>query len=136
TANGTSALITSLQALGVGAGDEVIVPPYTFVATVNAVLLLHALPVFVDTDPDTFQIDARKVEAAITPDTRAIVPVHLGGGVADLDTILEVANRRGIPVVEDACQAHLSEWKGRKVGTFGKTGCFSFQASKNLNSGE
>jgi perosamine synthetase len=136
TANGTSALILSLQALGVGAGDEVIVPPYTFVATVNAVLLLNALPVFVDTDPATFQIDARKVEAAITEDTRAIVPVHLGGNAADLDTILEVANRRGIPVVEDACQAHLSEWKGRKLGTYGKTGCFSFQASKNLNAGE
>jgi perosamine synthetase len=136
TANGTSALILSLQALGVGAGDEVIVPPYTFVATVNAVLLLHALPVFVDTDPDTFQIDARKVEAAITEQTRAIVPVHLGGSAADLDTILEVAKRRGVPVVEDACQAHLSEWKGRKLGTWGKTGCFSFQASKNLNSGE
>ncbi|HEY7510754.1 MAG TPA: DegT/DnrJ/EryC1/StrS family aminotransferase, partial [Vicinamibacteria bacterium] len=136
TANGTSALILSLQALGVGAGDEVIVPPYTFVATVNAVLLLHALPVFVDTDPDTFQIDARKVEAAITENTRAVVPVHLGGSAADLYTILEVANRRGIPVVEDACQAHLSEWKGRKLGTYGRTGCFSFQASKNLNSGE
>jgi dTDP-4-amino-4,6-dideoxygalactose transaminase len=136
TANGTSALILSLQALGVGAGDEVIVPPYTFVATVNAVLLLHALPVFVDTDPDTFQIDARKVEAAITEHTRAIVPVHLGGSAADLDTILEVARRRSVPVVEDACQAHLSEWKGRKLGTYGQTGCFSFQASKNLNSGE
>jgi dTDP-4-amino-4,6-dideoxygalactose transaminase len=136
TANGTSALIVSLQALGVGAGDEVIVPPYTFVATVNAVLLLHALPVFVDTDPQTFQIDARKVETAITERTRAIVPVHLGGSAADLDTILEVANRRGVPVVEDACQAHLSEWKGRKLGTWGKTGCFSFQASKNLNAGE
>jgi perosamine synthetase len=136
TANGTSALILSLQALGVGAGDEVIVPPYTFVATVNAVLLLNALPVFVDTDPATFQIDARKVEAAITEDTRAIVPVHLGGNAADLDTILEVAGRRGVPVVEDACQAHLSEWKGRKLGTYGKTGCFSFQASKNLNAGE
>jgi dTDP-4-amino-4,6-dideoxygalactose transaminase len=136
TANGTSALIVSLQALGVGAGDEVIVPPYTFVATVNAVLLLHALPVFVDTDPDTFLIDARRIEAAITDRTRAIVPVHLGGSAADLDTILEVAARRGVPVVEDACQAHLSEWKGRKVGTWGKTGCFSFQASKNLNSGE
>ena len=136
TANGTSALILSLQALGVGAGDEVIVPPYTFVATVNAVLLLNALPVFVDTDPATFQIDARKVEAAITEDTRAIVPVHLGGNAADLDTILGVADRRGIPVVEDACQAHLSEWKGRKLGTYGRTGCFSFQASKNLNAGE
>jgi dTDP-4-amino-4,6-dideoxygalactose transaminase len=136
TANGTSALLVSLQALGVGPGDEVIVPPYTFVATVNVVLLLHALPVFVDTDPETFQIDARKVEAAITERTRGIVPVHLGGSAADLDTILEVAGRRGLPVVEDACQAHLAEWRGRKLGTWGKTGCFSFQASKNLNAGE
>lgn len=136
TANGTSALITSLSALGIGPGDEVIVPPYTFVATINAVLLMHALPVFVDTDIQTFQIDARKVEAAITDRTRAIIPVHLGGAAADLDTILPAAEKRGVPVVEDACQAHLAEWRGRKVGTFGRTGCFSFQASKNLNSGE
>jgi perosamine synthetase len=136
TANGTSALITSLSALGTGPGDEVIVPPYTFVATVNAVLLMHALPVFVDSDVETFQIDARRVEAAVTERTRVIMPVHLGGSSADLDTILEVGRRRGIPVVEDACQAHLAEWRGRKVGTYGRTGCFSFQASKNLNSGE
>jgi dTDP-4-amino-4,6-dideoxygalactose transaminase len=136
TANGTSALITSLSALGVGPGDEVIVPPYTFIATVNAVLLLNALPVFVDTDIETFQIDARKIERAITGKTRVIVPVHLGGSAADLDTVLQVAKPRGIPVIEDACQAHLAEWRGRKVGTFGTAGCFSFQASKNLNSGE
>jgi hypothetical protein len=120
----------------VGAGDEVIVPPYTFVATVNAVLLRGALPIFVDTDIETFQIDARKIEGAITERTRVIVPVHLGGSAADLDTILPLAQRRGVPVLEDACQAHLGEWKGRKVGTLGKAGCFSFQASKNLNSGE
>lgn len=136
TANGTSALITSLSALGVGPGDEVIVPPYTFVATVNAVLLMHALPVFVDSDIETFQIDARKVAQAITDRTRVIIPVHLGGSAADLDTILDVARKRGVTVIEDACQAHLAEWRGRKVGTYGRTGCFSFQASKNLNSGE
>jgi perosamine synthetase len=136
TANGTSALITSLAALGIGPGDEVIVPPYTFVATINAVLLMRALPVFVDTDIETFQIDARTVEQAITGGTRVILPVHLGGSAADLDTLLEIGRRRGITVVEDACQAHLAEWRGRKVGTYGKTGCFSFQASKNLNSGE
>ena len=113
-----------------------IVPPYTFVATVNAVLLRGALPIFVDTDIETFQIDARRIEAAITERTRAIVPVHLGGSAADLDTILAVAQRRRVPVLEDACQAHLGEWKGRKVGTLGQAGCFSFQASKNLNSGE
>jgi perosamine synthetase len=136
TANGTSALLTALAALDVGPGDEVIVPPYTFVATINVVLLRHALPVFVDSDLDTFQIDARKVAAAITPQTRVIVPVHLGGSAADLDRILAAASARNVPVLEDACQAHLAEWKGRKVGTYGKAGAFSFQASKNLNSGE
>ncbi|MGH9372497.1 MAG: DegT/DnrJ/EryC1/StrS family aminotransferase [Vicinamibacterales bacterium] len=136
TANGTSALITSLSALGIGPGDEVIVPPYTFVATVNAVLLMHALPVFVDSDIETFQIDARKVEQAITDRTRVVIPVHLGGSAVDLDTIMEVVRRRKITLVEDACQAHLAEWRGRKVGTYGRAGCFSFQASKNLNSGE
>jgi len=136
TANGTSALLTSLAALGVQAGDEVIVPPYTFIATVNVVLLLNALPVFVDTDIETFQIDARKIEAAISPRTVAIMPVHLGGSAADMDTVLAVAAKHKLPVVEDACQSHLAEWRGRKVGSLGTTGCFSFQASKNLNSGE
>ena len=136
TANGTSALLTSLSAAGVEAGDEVLVPPYTFIATVNVVLARHALPVFVDSDPETLQMDARKVEAAITPRTRAIVPVHLGGNVCDLDAILPIAARHDVPVIEDACQAHLSEWRGRKAGTWGRSGCFSFQASKNLNSGE
>lgn len=135
-ANGTSALVTSLAALGVGPGDEVIVPPYTFVATVNAVLLHHALPVFVDTDPETFQIDAQKLEAALTDRTACIMPVHLGGSAADMDAIGAIAQRRKIPVIEDACQAHLAEWRGKKVGTIGDLGCFSFQASKNLNSGE
>jgi dTDP-4-amino-4,6-dideoxygalactose transaminase len=136
TANGTSALFASLGGLGVGPGDEVILPPYTFVATLNVVFLQYALPVFVDTDPETFQMDARKLKAAITDRTTAIIPVHLGGGAADMDTILAVAGERRIPVIEDACQAHLAEWRGRKVGTLGATGCFSFQASKNLNSGE
>jgi perosamine synthetase len=136
TANGTSALIISLNALGIGPGDEVIVPPYTFVATVNAVLIQHAMPVFVDTDPETSQIDARKIEAAITERTRCILPVHLGGSPADLDAILEIGRKHNIPVLEDACQAHLAEWRHRKVSTLGALGCFSFQASKNLNSGE
>jgi perosamine synthetase len=135
-ANGTSALITSLAALDVGPGDEVIVPPYTFVATINAVLVHHALPVFVDTDPQTFQIDAGKIEAAITERTACILPVHLGGSAADMDAILAIAARHKLPVIEDACQAHLSQWKDRKLSTLGDLGCFSFQASKNLNSGE
>lgn len=136
TANGTSALIAALGALDIGPGDEVIVPPYTFIATINAVLMHYALPVFVDTDPETFQIDARKIEAAITDRTAAILPVHLGGNVADLDTILAIAKKHKLPVVEDACQSHLAEWKGRKVGTLGTAGAFSFQVTKNLPSGE
>lgn len=135
-ANGTSALFASLGGLGVGPGDEVLLPPYTFVATLNVILLQYALPVFVDSDPETFQIDARKIDAAITDRTAAILPVHLGGNVADMDAILAVAKQRKLAVVEDACQAHLAEWRGRKVGTWGDTGCFSFQASKNWNCGE
>ena len=136
TANGTSALFASLAALGIGPGDEVIVPPYTFIATINAVLLHYALPVFVDTDPETFQIDPRKIEAAITDRTAAIMPVHIGGNVADMDAILAIAKKHKLPVIEDACQAHLAEWRGKKVGTLGTTGCFSFQVTKNLCSGE
>lgn len=136
TANGTGALFASLTALDVGPGDEVILSPYTFIATLNVVVLNYALPIFVDSDPESFEIDARKIDAAITERTAALLPVHLGGNPADLDTIMEVARRRKIPVVEDACQAWLAEWRGRKVGTYGTTGCFSFQASKNLNAGE
>ncbi len=136
TNSGTSALFTSLEAIGVSAGDEVIVPPYTFIATVNVVLLHHALPIFVDTDPETFQIDANKIEAAVTDRTTAMIPVHLGGSAADLDTILAVAKKHKLPVIEDACQSHLGQWHGRALGTWGDTGCFSFQASKNLNCGD
>lgn len=135
-ANGTSALLIALHAIGVQAGDEVILPPYTFVATANAILAMNALPVFVDSDPRTFQIDASKIEAAITPRTVAILPVHLGGNVADMDAITSIASKHKLAVIEDTCQSHLAEWKGRKAGTFGTLGCFSFQASKNLNSGE
>jgi dTDP-4-amino-4,6-dideoxygalactose transaminase len=136
TASGTTALLTSLNALDIGPGDEVIVPPYTFVATINVVLLQHALPVFVDTDRDSFQIDAGKIAAAITPRTRALLPVHLGGSPADMDKIQALAASHNLPVLEDACQAHFAEWRHKKVSTLGRLGCFSFQASKNLNSGE
>ncbi len=136
TANGTSALYASLAGLDVSPGDEVILPPYTFVATLNVVFLQYALPVFVDSDPETFEMDARKLEAAVTDRTAVILPVHLGGSACDLDAILEIGRRRKVPVLEDACQAHLGEWRGRKLGTLGAAGCFSFQASKNLNSGE
>jgi perosamine synthetase len=136
TSSGTTALLVSLKALGIGPGDEVIVPPYTFVATINVVLMCHALPVFVDTHPDTFQIDASKIEAAITERTKAIIPVHLGGSTFDVDAVQAVARKHNLPIVEDSCQSHLAEWRGKRTGSFGMLGCFSFQASKNLNSGE
>lgn len=136
TSSGTTALFTSLGALGVGPGDEVIVSPFTFMATVTVVLLHYALPVFVDSDPKTFLMDPAKLQAAITPRTKAIIPVHIGGNVANLDAILEIASRHKIPVIGDACQAHLAEWRGKSAGSWGTTGCYSFQLSKNLCSGE
>jgi dTDP-4-amino-4,6-dideoxygalactose transaminase len=136
TANGTSALFAALAALDVSPGDEVVLQPYTFVATLNVIFLHYALPIFVDSDPETFQMDANKLEGALTERTAVVMPVHLGGNACDLDKVLEVAGRRKVPVLEDACQAHLGEWRGRKLGTLGAAGCFSFQASKNLNSGE
>ncbi len=134
--NGTNALIASLVQLGIGGGDEVIVPPYTFIATVIAVLQTGAMPVFVDTDPETFQIDANKIEASITPRTKAIVPVHILGLPADMTRIMQIANKHDLIVVEDACQGWLAEIDHRKVGTFGDAGCFSFQNSKNIPMGE
>jgi perosamine synthetase len=136
TSSGTSALFTSLGALGVGPGDEVIVPPYTFMATITVVLLHYAMPVFVDSDRETFLMDPAKLEAAITDRTAAIIPVHIGGAVADMDGILAVADKHQVPVIGDACQAHLAEWRGRSAGSWGTTGCYSFQVSKNLCSGE
>ena len=136
TANGTSALIATLGAMEIGPGDEVVISPYTFIATVNAVLMHHALPVFADTDADTFQVSAKSSESAMTDRTAALMPVHVAGSPADLDAFSAIAKRRKVRLIEDACQAHLGEWRGQKVGTVGDAGCFSFQASKNLNSGE
>ena len=136
TSSGTSALLTSLGALGVGPGDEVIVPPYTFMATVTVALLHYAMPVFVDSDRETFVMDPGKLEAAITDRTAAILPVHIGGTAADMDSILAIAKKRNLPVIGDACQAHLAQWRNRSVGSWGTTGCYSFQVSKNLPSGE
>jgi len=135
-ANGTSALMVALHGLDVQPGDEVIVPPYTFIATINAVLSKGALPVFIDTDPRTFQMDTTKLEAAITDRTVAAIPVDMAGAPANLDHANEIGRRRGIKILEDAAQAHLGEWRGRKLGTICDAGTFSFQASKNLNSGE
>jgi dTDP-4-amino-4,6-dideoxygalactose transaminase len=136
TTSGTTALVTALRALGIGPGDEVIVPPYTFIATVNAVLLQHALPIFADSDLETFQLDPRKAESAITSETACLLPVHIGGAAADMDAFIALGRKRNLPVLEDACQAHLGEWRGKKLSAVGDIGCFSFQASKNLNSGE
>ena len=136
TNSGTSALYTCLGALGIGPGDEVILPPFTFVATFNIITLNYALPIYVDVDPDTSQIDAGKIEAAITPNTKLIIPVQIGGNVCDMDRICAIGKKHNIPVLEDACQSHLAEWRGRMVGNWGIAGCFSFQASKNLNCGD
>ena len=134
--SGTSALYTMLGALGIGPGDEVIIPPYTFIATYNVIVLNYALPVFVDIDVESFQIDAHKIESAISKETKVIMPVHIGGSPFDVDEVLKVSEKHNIPVIEDACQAHLAEWKGRCVGNWGLGGAFSFQESKNLSSGE
>ncbi|WP_428425429.1 DegT/DnrJ/EryC1/StrS family aminotransferase [Pararhizobium sp.] len=129
---GTSALHLALLAAGVGPGDEVITVPFTFVATVSAVCYAGALPVFVDVEPVTLTMDPAKLEAAITPRTKAIVPVHLYGQMADMDAIMAIAGRHGIAVIEDACQAHGAEYKGRRAGSIGASGCFSFYPGKNL----
>ena len=136
TSSGTTALLTALGALNLGPGDEVIMPPYTFVATFNAITASFALPVFADTDAATFQIDPAKMAAAITPATKLLLPVHIAGSPADLDALSAIAKARKIPLLEDACQAPLAEWHGQPVGTVGLGGCFSFQASKNLTCGE
>ncbi len=136
TASGTTALLSAIGALNVGPGDEVILPPYTFVATFNVITASFSLPVFADVDAASFQIDPAKLEAAITPATRLLLPVHIGGSTCELDAIADIAARRRVPMIEDACQAPGAEWRGQPVGTKGIGGCFSFQASKNLTSGE
>ncbi len=130
--SGTSALHLALLAAGVGPGDEVITVPYTFVATVAAIEYAGARPVLVDVEPDYWTMDPAKLEAAITPRTKAIIPVHLYGQPADMDPILAVARKHGLVVIEDAAQAHGSEYKGRRCGSMGQLGCFSFYPGKNL----
>jgi dTDP-4-amino-4,6-dideoxygalactose transaminase len=130
--SGTSALHLALLAAGVGRGDEVITTPFTFIATVSAIDYTGATPVFVDIDPASFTIDPAKIEAAITPRTKAILPVHLYGQMADMDPIVEIARRHGLAVIEDAAQAHGAEYKGRRAGSIGDMGCFSFYPGKNL----
>ncbi len=134
--NGTQALEVALQALGVGAGDEVITSAYTFIATISAMFAVGARPVCVDIDHATNLVDPTAIEAAITSRTKAIVPVHIGGQPCDLDAIVEIGRRHGIPVLEDAAQAVGASWRGTKVGAIGDIGTFSFQETKNLSGGE
>ncbi len=133
--NGTVALMCLFEGLGLGPGDEVITVGHTFNATASSIMSTGATPVFVDIEPDTYVIDAGRIEAAITPRTRAISPVHLFGLPAELDTIVAIADRHGLAVVEDACQAHGAEYRGRPVGSFGH-GAFSLYGTKNMTTGE
>jgi dTDP-4-amino-4,6-dideoxygalactose transaminase len=135
-ANGTAAIEVALKAGGIEAGDEVLVTPVTFISSAIAIVLAQAVPVFVDIDRETYQIDPAAMEAAIGPQTKAAVIVHYGGYPCDMDAIGELAARRGLFVVEDCAHAHGSEWRGRKVGALVNAGTFSFQASKTLNCGE
>ncbi len=134
--NGTAALIISLKACGIGCGDEVIVPPYTFMATITAVLDVNAIPVFADIEPDTYTLDPNDVEAHISERTKAIIPVHIGGRPANMDDLSRIARKYDLRIIEDACQAWGSEWRNRRVGSIGDLGAFSFQSSKNITSGE
>ena len=134
--NGTVALRLALLAAGVHAGDEVIVPPYTFLATASAVVEANCTPVFADIQPDTYNIDPAAIEAAITPHTAAIIPVHFAGRAAAMAPIMAVARRHGLVVIEDAAHAHGAAYGGRGLGAIADMGCFSFQSSKNLTAGE
>ena len=134
--NGTAALEVTMAGLGVGAGDEVILPDFTFVATASAVLFANALPILVDVDSETYCIDPNLVEAAINPRTKALIAVHMGGHPADLDRLQQIATARGLALIEDSAHAHATEWKGKRIGTFGTAGTFSFQSSKLMTAGE
>lgn len=134
--NGSVALRLALIAADVRPGDEVIVPPYTFIATASTVIEANCVPVFVDIDPDTYNLDPSKIEAAITEKTKAIIPVHFAGLACDMDRIMDIAKRHKLVVIEDAAHAHGGEFKGKKLGSIGHAGCFSFQSSKNLTAGE
>ena len=134
--NGTNALMVALNQMNIRGGDEVLVTPYTFIATIQAILSNGAMPVFVDVDPQTFQMDPAKLEAKITSNTKALMPVHILGLPCDMDRVMAVAKKHNLIVIEDACQAPLAEVNHKKVGTIGDAGCFSFQNSKNIAIGE
>ena len=135
-ANGTAAIEVALRALGIGPGDEVIVPPYTFIATASAVLSNNAVPIFADINSETFNISPERVEEAITPRTRAMIVVHFAGHAADMGALQQIAERHNLILVEDAAHAHGASWQGRGLGSIGRAGTFSFQASKNMTAGE
>jgi 3-amino-5-hydroxybenzoate synthase len=135
-ANGTQALELALMGLDIGRGDEVIVPASTFISTATAVLCVNAVPVLVDVDPETYCLDPNKVEAAITPRTRAILPVHMAGHLADMDALLDIARRHGLVILQDAAHAQGAEWKGRPIGALPANAIFSFQAFKLMTAGE
>jgi len=130
--NGTEALHMAMVALDIKEGDEVILPANTFIATVWGPMYMKATPVFVDCDPDTWEIDVTKVEAAITSKTKAIIGVHLYGQICDMDALIAIGEKHGIPVLEDSAQAHGATYKGRKAGSLGDMACFSFYPGKNL----
>lgn len=134
--SGTVALRLALWACGLRAGDEVIVPPYTFLATATAVVEQNATPVFVDIDPETYNLDPSLVETAITPRTKAVIPVHFAGCAASMEALLEIGRRHKLSVIEDAAHAHGGAWRGKGLGSIGAMGCFSFQDSKNMTAGE
>ncbi|WP_373516147.1 DegT/DnrJ/EryC1/StrS family aminotransferase [Persicitalea sp.] len=134
--NGSVSLRLALIASGIMPGDEVIVPPYTFIATASTVIESNAVPIFVDIDSETYNLDQKKIEAAISPRTKAIIPVHFAGQACDMDAIMDIAQRHDLRVIEDAAHGHGAEYKGKKLGTIGDAGSFSFQSSKNLTSGE
>ncbi len=134
--NGSVSLRLALIACGVKPGDEVIVPPYTFITTASSVIECNCVPVFVDIDPETYNMDPSQIEAAITERTKAIIPVHFGGLACDMEAIMAIAKKHGLRVIEDAAHAHGAEYKGKKLGSIGDVGSFSFQSSKNLTSGE
>lgn len=134
--NGSVALRLALIACGVRPGDEVIIPPYTFITTSSIVLEANCVPVFVDIDPDTYNLNPAKIEKAINKRTKAIIPVHFAGQACDMDKIMTIAKKHKLKVIEDACHGHGAEYKGKKIGSIGDAGCFSFQSSKNLTSGE
>lgn len=134
--NGSVSLRLALMACGVKPGDEVIVPPYTFITTASSVIECNCVPVFADIDPETYNISPAAIEAAITPRTKVIIPVHFGGQSCDMDAIMDIARRHSLKVIEDAAHGHGAEYKGQKLGTIGDVGSFSFQSSKNLTSGE